>query len=87
MFSNYSGMITWATNNRLLSALRQMSLIKIRQREWHPYKATKIEVLSFFLEREVVTCHNLMDRFNTGYTATPGKVDSTTISKRDLGVN
>lgn len=44
-----------------------MSLIKIRQREWHPYKATKIEVLSFFLEREIVTCRDLMDRFDYSY--------------------
>ena len=46
----------------------------MRQREWHPYKASKREVLSFLEEREVVTVYSLMDRFGYSYNGAKGRI-------------
>ena len=44
-----------------------MSLLKQRRREWHPYKATKIDVLDFIHMKEAVTAHGLVDEFDYSY--------------------
>lgn len=46
---------------------RQISQLKLRQRKWRPYKATKIDVLDFIHVKEVVTAHDLVDRFAYSY--------------------
>lgn len=47
--------------------MRLMSQLKLRKREWRPYKATKIDVLDFIHLKEAVTVHDLMDRFDYTY--------------------
>jgi hypothetical protein len=37
------------------------------KREWRPYKATKIDVLSFIHEKKAVTAYDLVDRFDYSY--------------------
>jgi len=44
-----------------------MSLIKLGKRQWHPYKATKIDVLDFIHMKEIVRAYDLVDRFNYSY--------------------
>lgn len=44
-----------------------MSQFKLRQREWRPYKATKIDVLDFIHMKEAVTAYGLVDRFDYSY--------------------
>ncbi len=47
--------------------VKRKSLLKLRQREWRPYKATKIDVLDFMHMREIVTAYDLVDRFGYSY--------------------
>lgn len=44
-----------------------MTELKLGKRKWRPYKATKNEVLSFIREKEAVTVHDLVDRFDYSY--------------------
>lgn len=53
--------------NRLLSAVRQRTQFKLRQRQWRPYKATKLDVLDFIHLKEAVTVYDLVDRFEYSY--------------------
>lgn len=41
--------------------------LKLRRREWRPYKARKIDVLDFIHMKEAVTAHDLVDRFDYTY--------------------
>lgn len=44
-----------------------MSLIKQGRREWHPWKATKIDVLEFIYVKGAVTAYDLVDEFDYSY--------------------
>jgi len=44
-----------------------MSVLKPRQRKRHPYKAFKIDVLDFIHRKDIITVHDLIDRFGYSY--------------------
>lgn len=41
--------------------------LKLIKRKWRPYRATKIDVLSFIRTKQIVTVHDLIDRFGYSY--------------------
>ncbi len=51
----------------LLPTLRQRDQLKLIQREWRPYLATKREVLALFEERGMVSIRSLMEWFDYTY--------------------
>lgn len=44
-----------------------MGQFKLTQREWHPFKARKIDVLDFIHKKEAITFHDLIDEFDCSY--------------------